>query len=144
MKAPSLNVATVIAWQDGQARLALPRDACAGCGKRCGIGHLAASRAPAEMTLPVGEKLTIGQQIEVQFDDRDLLRAALLGYLLPATLLVLGAIAGHILLEAPLNDAGTALGALAGLTFGLRLARRLTPCLRQPRLIFPFRAGDMR
>lgn len=115
------SIGTVIALDGERATLALPRDACAGCGKRCGIGALAAQRSPTLMTIPAPAGLALGDRVALQFSEQALLRAALLGYLLPAALLILGALLGHTALE---GDLGAALGALGGLTFGLWLVRR--------------------
>lgn len=128
------QMATVIALSTDRATLSLPRDACAGCGKRCGIGALATKNQPVILTLPADPGLKLGDQVALGYSEQDVLRVALLGYLLPAAMLVSGALSGHIFLS---SDLAAAIGALIGLTFGLWLARRQSRRLPFPELTSP-------
>lgn len=73
-----------------------------------------------------------GQHVLVSVAAGATLRAALLTYLLPAVLLLCGAVAGAVLSDAQDADAGALLGALAGLALGwlAAYAIRRTPAGR--------------
>lgn len=122
----------------GQAQIAVATTGCSACGHGgnngnngggCGIGKLAGKRNETLVTLPAAG-LRVGQQVTLMLDETQLTQAALHGYLLPAVLLIAGALLGD-----ELGADGTALaGALLGLLAGLlltRLRRPLTPRLTQ-------------
>lgn len=119
----------------GQAQIAVATTGCSACGHGggCGIGKLAGKRKETLLTLPAAG-LVVGQQVALTLDERQLTRAALLGYLLPAVLLIVGALVGEGV-GAKLGAGDTApAGALLGLLAGLgltRLRRPLTPRLTQ-------------
>lgn len=116
---------------------------CGACSQRggCGIGRLARHggggsgtdvevRIDIDPEMPVHAGLSIGDTVGVAIDTEALLPAALLGYLLPATLLIAGAAIGE-----HAGSEGTAvIGALTGLAVGIAVPRVLTPLLPRTRL----------
>jgi sigma-E factor negative regulatory protein RseC len=125
----------------GQALIAVVTSGCSSCGHAggCGIGKLAGSRRETLITLPGLPGLAKGDAVKLELDEAQVTRAALRGYLLPALLMVIGAIVGQIVSEkvggggtAVGSDATAALGAVLGMASGLLLARRGRPLL--PRL----------
>jgi sigma-E factor negative regulatory protein RseC len=120
----------VSAIEGGRAHISVASVGCSSCGHAggCGIGQLAGRRRETILTLPA-TGLHPGQAVSLELDESRVVRAALLGYLLPAVLLLAGAVAGE---RAGMGEPAAALGALAGLTIGLlmtRLRRPLTPTL---------------
>ncbi|HET9701507.1 MAG TPA: SoxR reducing system RseC family protein [Burkholderiales bacterium] len=108
----------------GRAVVAVATGGCGGCGRRagCGIAKLAPGREETLVSVAAaGLTLAPGMEVIVEVPAASLLRAAVAGYLLPALLLLAGAVAGH----AAAGDAGAAGGALAGLAAGLSVSRRL-------------------
>lgn len=73
--------------------------------------------------------VSIGQRVVLSLDEAQLTRAALLGYLLPAALLLAGAVMGETLGS---GEPAAALGALFGLAAGLLITRLPHPL--SPRL----------
>lgn len=120
----------VRAIADGQAHIAVVTAGCESCGHAggCGIARLAGSRRETVMTLPAAG-LRIGQPVLLSLDETRLTRAALLGYLLPAALLLAGAVFGDTVAG---GELAAPLGALFGLAAGLLLTRLRRPLL--PRL----------
>jgi sigma-E factor negative regulatory protein RseC len=138
---------------DGRALVAVAASGCASCGHgaACGIGKLAGGRAETLLALPAPPGLRAGDAVHVELREAQLTRAALLGYLLPVLLIVAGALLGQELGEKlgadettalqggrakdallAVADGGTvdgfaALGAVAGLAFGLLLTRLHRP-----------------
>ena len=118
------------------AQVAVDTAGCQGCGKRsgCSIGKLAGGRrqiidVPAHIGLETA--LKPGDHVQLDLDPDALHRAALTGYLLPATLMVIGAVLGQQLTA---TDTGAVSGLLAGLLSGLLLLRRharLSPQVRR-------------
>lgn len=99
--------------------------ACGGCGShaRCGSAGSSSAAQIVELALPAGlSGLAIGDRVSVTMPSANVTRAALLGYLLPAACLVLGAALAGI--EG--NDTSAALGAVAGLVAGLALVRLIS------------------
>lgn len=128
---------------DGCAQITVATSGCASCGhvSGCGIGKLAGSRRETLIALPSIPGLAAGDAVTLELDEAQVTRAAVRGYLLPAILLVIGAILGEIVGAqvgvggtAPSADTLAAHGALIGLTAGLllaRLGRPLAPRLRK-------------
>lgn len=97
---------------------------CGGCASRsvCGVSGLAkyfaGGRQPVEVQCASGARA--GDELQLQMEEGDLLRAGLLAYLLPSLFAVGGAavatLSGH-------GDAAAVLGALLGIAAGLLLAR---------------------
>ena len=117
------------------AQIAVATAACSACGHSgsngggCSIGKLAGSRKESLVTLPAAG-LRPGQTVTLTLDPAQLTRAALLGYLFPAVLMLTGAALGE-----KIGADSTALaGSLLGLCLGLLLTRLrppLTPRLTQ-------------
>lgn len=108
----------------GTAHVAIATGGCGGCGQKggCSIGRLAGSRHETLLALTAPPGLATGDQVTVELASQRLISAALAGYLLPATTLIVGAIAAN---AATRSDAGAAAGALVGLIGGVLLARVL-------------------
>ena len=90
---------------------------------------MAGSKQHTMLPAPADLHATPGAQVTVAIDPTRLNRAALLGYLLPAVGLVIGAALG----DALGNDPGAVLGGLSGLVLGIaagRLSAALAPQLR--------------
>lgn len=124
-RAPLHRIGVVVADADGRRWLAVPRSGCSGCGAQgtgCGLSRLAPTSS-ARFPLPAGHGAAPGQTLEIAVAPAALLHAALLGYLLPAFGLVLGAALGNGLGA----DPGAVTGAVPGLFVGLALARRSGP-----------------
>jgi sigma-E factor negative regulatory protein RseC len=124
----------VRAIADGQARVAVANAGCASCGHAsgCGIGKLGAQSANGHKESLVdvpSAGLRVGQWVTLTLDQGQLTRAALLGYLLPAILLLTGAVIGEVV---GAGEPAAALGALLGLCCGLLLTRLRAPLI--PRL----------
>lgn len=107
----------------GRAVIAVATQGCSACGKRsgCGVGKLGQGGRRTLLEVPVAEALAPGETVSFELSERRLLGAALTGYLLPASLLILGAGLGE---ASGAGDAAAAFGALAGLTAGILLNRR--------------------
>lgn len=114
---------------DGKAEITVSAAACcSGCSKRgaCGIGTLAAAGRHRELHLAAPPGLQAGDAVTVSIEDHHLLPAALLGYLLPAVLLIAGAVAGEFLgVRTADSELWAPAGALLGLAVGLALIRWL-------------------
>ncbi len=112
----------VVGFDGGQALVRLENaSACGNCGSRgtCASGGKAAQ--VIRMDLPAGSKP--GDRVTVSMPSSSIAQAALLGYLLPPTGLLAGAIAGATRYG---GDAAAVLGAGLGLVAGVLLARLLS------------------
>ena len=121
----------------GQATIAVATSGCSSCGHAggCGIGKLAGGRRETLITLPGMPGLGVGEHVTLELTESQITRAALLGYLMPALLLLTGAWLGNHSASAgitPDADASAALGAMLGLAAGLLLSRFSRPLM--PRL----------
>lgn len=115
----------VQAIEAGEALIAVAVQGCASCGqkKSCGVGKLAGGGKTTLVRLPARDSLQVGDVVTLSVAQQAINRAALLGYLLPACLLVIGSVIGNTVLD---GNLGAALGAVAGVAGGL-LAVRLIP-----------------
>lgn len=116
----------------GEAVIAVAVQGCASCGQKrsCGVGKLTGSGKVSLIRLPATSGMQVGDTVSLSIDQDAIHRAALVGYLLPAILLVLGTVIGQSTLS---SDVGAALGAIAGIALGLLLTRlipRLFPGMR--------------
>lgn len=126
MSDPLTHAGVIRAIDGRRMSVAVATQGCASCGqkKSCGVGQLAGTRPSTLIELPASEGLQAGDPVTLSLDAATIHRAALLGYLLPAILLMAGTVAGDVLAEPGLSaDLGAALGALAGGGIGLLLAR---------------------
>lgn len=109
----------VIGFAHGQAQVRLERaSGCSGCGSRgtCASG----SAATQVIQMPVPEKTRIGDQITVSMPSSSVALAAMLGYLLPPAVLLIGAIVAATYFG---SDLAAVFGAGVGFIAGLLLAR---------------------
>lgn len=105
----------ILAAQDGMATIRVDTPAaCASCGSRGACGS-----KDTTVRLPVAATLRAGEQVTLTMDEDVLVRGALRAYLLPATTLLLGAIA-----LSAFGDLAAVGGALSGLGVGL-IAQRI-------------------
>lgn len=136
MSAKIVHAGLVHRIEAEHALIAVTTTGCSSCGHAggCGIGKLAGNRRTTLIRLPRPSNLAIGDQVTLELDEAHVTRAAMLGYLLPAVLLIGGALTGEQVggMTALGNDASAALGAVFGLATGLLLARWSRPLL--PRL----------
>lgn len=121
---PTRHQGTVLSIAAGQVVISVAVQGCASCGqkKSCGGGKLSGGEKTTRVTLPALDGLKVGDVVTLSVPQSAINRAALLGYLLPATLLVIGSVIGQTILG---SDLGAALGAAAGIAFGLLLVRLL-------------------
>jgi len=109
---------------DGEALVAVPVQGCASCGQRkaCGVGKLAGGGKTTLVHVAAYDGLQAGDTVTLSAEQGAINRAALLGYLLPALLIAIGAVLGDGLAD---SDGAAALGACLGLVFGLMLTRAI-------------------
>lgn len=121
---PTSHQGTVLSIAAGQAVIGVAVQGCSSCGqkKSCGIGKLAGAGKTTQVTLPAPDGLSVGDIVTLSVPQSAINRAALLGYLLPATSLVIGSVIGQTALG---SDLGAALGAAGGIAAGLLLVRLL-------------------
>lgn len=107
---------------DGEALVAVPVQGCASCGQRkaCGVGKLAGGGKTALVRVAAYDGLKTGDAVTLSAEQGAINRAALLGYLLPALLIAIGAVVGE---RVGRGDGAAVLGACGGLIFGLVLTR---------------------
>lgn len=114
----------------------LEASGCGACQARaaCGIGGLARVLQPARRPIAVScaHPVRAGEELALTVAAGDLLRAALLAYLLP---IVLGVAAAGVVSAQGLSEAAAAIALIAGAGGGLLIARRLgrnAPMLARP------------
>lgn len=122
---------------DGQVLVAVAASGCSACGHNagngggCSIGKLANGRNETLLALPAMPGLRVGDAVRIELREAQLTRAALIGYLLPVLLIVVGALLGQAFGEkvgaGVTADAAAALGALLGLAVGLLVTRLHRP-----------------
>jgi len=129
----------VQAIEGDEALVAVETGGCSSCGhgSSCGVGQLAGGRPATVLRVPAQGGLRAGDTVNVSVPVRALTASALLGYVLPAVLLLVGAGLGSALG----SDIAAVLGALAGFVCAMLLGRALValmPGLRpSPRLEVP-------
>jgi len=104
-------------------------NACAACSQQAGCSSNALANVLKKKPIPVDSELalTIGDTVTVAIDERDLLRAAFLMYLLPLCALFIGAgIADSLVSDStPYGDVWVAGGALTGFALALFIMRTI-------------------
>ncbi|MFC5301593.1 SoxR reducing system RseC family protein [Azospira restricta] len=125
----------------GRALVAVAETACGGCTHAggCAAGRLAAARGPRLLTLPADAALAVGDAVCIRQCERGLALSAVLGYLVPALAMPLGAWGGAAFAG---SDAGAAAGAAGGFVAALAAARLLLsafPALSPPPRALPLR-----
>jgi sigma-E factor negative regulatory protein RseC len=141
MNAERLSHRGVVQAIDGEhALVAVDTGGCSSCGhgSSCGVGQMASGRAATVLRVPAQSGLRAGDPVTVSVPVRALTASALLGYVLPALLLLVGAGVGSALG----SDLAAVLGALAGFLGAMLIGRLLValmPGLRpSPQLEAPF------
>lgn len=114
----------VRALHDGRASIGVAAAACSGCGKKsgCAVGKLADGMKETRIEIDAPAGVNVGDAVTLEIDSEQLVGSAVLGYLLPAIGLLVGAGIGNALG----GDAVAAAGAGLGLALGLLLARLAT------------------
>jgi sigma-E factor negative regulatory protein RseC len=117
----------VIGRHEGQLLVqSTEQSGCGGCGSRsvCGVSglarHFAGGRKP--IAVSCSAEARAGDELQLQMNEGDLIKAGLMAYLLPSVLALAGAC---IAAAYGLGDIGAVLGAAGGVAVGL-LAGRLT------------------
>lgn len=109
---------------DGEALVAVAVQGCASCGQRkaCGVGKLAGGGKTTLVRVAAYDGLQAGDAVTLSAEPGAINRAALLGYLLPALLIAIGAVVGERVWN---SDGAAVLGACLGLVLGLSLTRAI-------------------
>lgn len=124
MSAKMIEHRGVVQRIDGnKAIVAMETAGCSSCGQgsSCGIGKMASGRPATLLTLPVSGDIKAGDFVLIGLPESKLTLSALLGYLFPAFVMLLGAWLGSTIEDG--SDAATALGAIAGFVAALVIAR---------------------
>ena len=124
---------------DGKVVVAMETAGCGSCGHggSCGVGRMAAGRPATLLTLPADGDFRVGETVNIVMPERSLMMLSLLGYLLPAFALLLGAWFGASFGG---SDGMTALGAIVGFLAALviaRIAGALLPDMLAPPQVIP-------
>lgn len=117
--------ATVIRIEGAFADLRLdPGGGCCRCSqsRQCGVGQVASSAKARHLRVGITAELEPGCRVELHVPRKALNRAALVGYIVPVSGILLGAVAGQAL---SLGDVGVAMGAASGFLGGLWIIRGL-------------------
>jgi len=111
----------VVASDAGITRIRLEQAAaCAGCGSRGTCASASVSAKPEFIDVRVSAPTALGAQVTVSLPESSVALAAVLGYLLPALGLLLGAVIATVLFS---GDLPAVLGAVLGLVAGLIAVR---------------------
>lgn len=115
--------ATVIEKAPGQVWIKTT-EGCLSCQNGCGLAEVGRFLAQQRSTiaLPCDQVVNTGDEVTVVVAESALLRAGLFAYLMPATLMILGAALATL---AGGGDGSAVIGAIAGLTLGFIFIRRV-------------------
>lgn len=133
MNADRLSHAGVVQSIDGdEALVVVDTGGCRACGhgSSCGVGQIAKGLPATVLRVPATRQLRAGEAVTVSVPVRGMTISAVLGYVLPAVALLVGAGVGHAVAG---TDVSAVLGAGAGFLgamFAGRLAMKLFPGLR--------------
>ena len=113
--------ATVVAKTPGQVWIK-PTAGCMSCQSGCGLAEIGRFLAQRHSTiaLPCEQVINPGDKITIVVTELALLRAGLFAYLIPASLMILGAALATL---AGGGDGSAVIGAMAGLTLGFSFIR---------------------
>lgn len=119
------EIATVVAVEKNYADVeCVSKSACNHCqaASSCGNSSVAKAFGPRQHRFRVRltEPVAVGQKIKVGLPSKSLIRSALLVYLVPLLLMLVGAIGANLLGS---GDGGTLLGAVLGGGCGFFIAR---------------------
>lgn len=134
-----LETRAIIVRLDGAEAVveAMQGGGCGHCDSKngCGGGKLSAlfCTQPRRFRVHNGIDARVGDEVQVSVADGALLRSALIMYMLPLALLLLGATLGASLADGvSRRDAYAVIGALFGLAAGFALARLSAPSFARP------------
>ena len=134
--------ATVVAKTTGQVWIK-PTAGCMSCQSGCGlaeVGRFLAQRHSA-IALPCEQAVNPGDKVTIVVTEPALLRAGLFAYLMPATLMILGAALATL---AGGGDGSAIIGAVAGLMLGFSFIRLVNRYQVQPPVKIPAStSGDL-
>ena len=118
----------------GRIRIAVKLDGCASCGhgSSCGMAALTRQQSTTSMEFAAPPGINPGDTVTLTMPANGMGRFALLGYLLPAVALVIGAALGSTIGD---SDGATAIGAMLGFSIALFAARLLTRRLPTPMIL---------
>lgn len=116
-----------------QAVVAVATGGCNSCEHQggCAMGRFAAGRPETTLTLAAPPGLAVGNTVTLSLPESRAQIGLLAGYLFPALTLVAGSGLGSGIFN---SDAAAALGAIAGLLFGLMLTSLFPQLAPTPRL----------
>jgi len=126
----------VVGFVRGVARVRMEVEAaCASCGSRstCSTGKTQV----VELSLP--QSARIGDQVAVTMPAASITQAALLGYMLPPSFLLLGA---YLASSVYPGDAAAVLGAIFGFAAGLLVVRQISERMYHPEFTSAVCAAD--
>lgn len=103
---------------------------CDTCSVQKGCGHGLVNKASSGKTFRFSverqnQEVSLGDQVTLGIPEDSLIKASLFCYLMPMLLLILGATAGHLLI----NELFSILGGLLGLVTGFLLVKRFDGAL---------------
>jgi sigma-E factor negative regulatory protein RseC len=134
--------ATVVAKAPGQVWIK-PTAGCMSCQSGCGLAEVGRFLAQRHSTiaLPCEQAVNPGDKVTIVVTELALLRAGLLAYLMPATLMILGAALATL---AGGGDGSAIIGAVAGLMLGFSFVRLVNRYqAQQPVKIPASTSGDL-
>ncbi len=115
----------VVSSRDGEMQvISTESSGCGGCGSRnvCGVSGLAKYFAGGRKPVAVSCSANVqpGQELHMQMQEGDLLKAGVMAYLVPSLFAIAGA---ALVTQMGYGDAWSVLGALGGVALGLLLIR---------------------
>jgi len=118
MPSELIKTGVVQSVRNGIAVVAVASGGCSSCGEKsgCAIGRLSGDKKSSLIEVATSEAVSVGDSVTLSMPQVALHRAALIGYLVPAVALLIGAILGQAFTG---TDVGAATGALAGLLAGM-------------------------
>lgn len=123
--------ATVVSWQDGQARVSCDvKASCSSCASRAGCGTRVLNKLGPQTThtivVPSAEPLVPGQKVELGIAEGSLLGSAMLVYLSPLAGLFLFASLFQVLFGSDMASlSGAILGGVGGFLIARGFSRKL-------------------
>lgn len=135
-----IETAKVVEVGDGYAKVeCVSKSACGSCASADNCGNSAIAKAfPTrvhQLQVKLTEAVEVGDQIELALNAKNMLQSAVLVYLVPIAMLMIGAALGKfITMRGIAGEWVIALSTLLGLALGFLLVRGLTRYFaRQPR-----------
>ncbi|WP_406610857.1 SoxR reducing system RseC family protein [Agarivorans sp. JK6] len=135
-----IETAKVVEVSDGYAKVeCVSKSACGSCASADNCGNSAIAKAfPTrihQLRVKLTETVEVGDQIELALNAKNMLQSALLVYLVPIAMLIIGAALGKfITMQGFAGEWAIAICTLLGLALGFLLVRGFTRYFaRQPR-----------